>query len=488
VLTAVGGLLAAAAPASGAVTGHQSASPARITLSRSTATIDAFVGISGTGFGKDETVRIYFGSSKIATAKAGRTGKFGPVRITVPVSATPGRHRMSARGLRPKLSATVWLTVPADGADWPQSRFGPDQDGYNPAENRISPADASLLHLQWKYAAANGLVNQTDVDQASVVEGGRVYVSPYVTEAGGWIQAVKTATGKAATFYQPDGSLPNGFPTPALDNGSLYYAVGGYLYDDSITPGATLWRALTDGLEPYNYGASAATVAGSVVYFGTEGGDVHAVDATAGAIQWTFDAGESVEYSSPAVADGNVYAGDLNDNLYALNAATGASVWTFTASGPIVTDPAVANGNVYVGSADDNVYALNATTGQELWHYSVGSGIYSSVAVAKGVVYAPSQDGFLCALNASTGARIWKLNLGTGSLDSGTGSLDSPAVANGVVYVGSANKKIYAIDAADGKVLWSYTTGGVVNGSPVIADGQLFVGSDDGYLYAFDLK
>ena len=71
--------------------------------------------------------------------------------------------------------------------------------------------------------------------------------------------------------------------------------------------------------------------------------------------------------SSPAVVNGVVYIGSDDGNVYALNASTGAMLWSFTTGGRVESSPTVVNGVVYIGSDDDNVYALNASTGNKLW-------------------------------------------------------------------------------------------------------------------------
>ena len=76
--------------------------------------------------------------------------------------------------------------------------------------------------------------------------------------------------------------------------------------------------------------------------------------------------------SSPAVVNGVAYFGSADRNAYALNATTGALLWSFNAGGSVNTSPAVANGVVYFGSEGDNVYALNARTGAKLWSYNTG--------------------------------------------------------------------------------------------------------------------
>ena len=53
-----------------------------------------------------------------------------------------------------------------------------------------------------------------------------------------------------------------------------------------------------------------------------------------------------------------VYVGSYDDMVYALNASTGALLWSYTTGSAVESSPAVANGVVYVGSYDDKVYAF----------------------------------------------------------------------------------------------------------------------------------
>jgi eukaryotic-like serine/threonine-protein kinase len=54
-----------------------------------------------------------------------------------------------------------------------------------------------------------------------------------------------------------------------------------------------------------------------------------------------------------------VYIGSLDDKVYALNASTGALLWSYTTGNEVYDSPVVANGVVYVGSDDDKVYAFS---------------------------------------------------------------------------------------------------------------------------------
>jgi outer membrane protein assembly factor BamB len=155
---------------------------------------------------------------------------------------------------------------------------------------------------------------------------------------------------------------------------------------------------------------------------------------------WNYTTGGSIEFTSPAIENGVVYIGSDDGNVYALNAATGALEWnqTFNNNGlGLSSSPAVANGIVYVGSGDSNLYAFNTATGALEWNYTTGADVESSPAVANGVVYVGADDYNVYALDAATGKLEWSYLTG-GEVKS------SPAIANGVVYIGSWDHSLYA--------------------------------------------
>ncbi len=240
------------------------------------------------------------------------------------------------------------------------------------------------------------------------------------------------------------------------------------------------WRYNTGNFVTY----SSPVVRNGVVYIGSWDYYLYALNAETGAFLWDYATRGPIE-STPAVANGVVYVGSTEGldspdySLYALNAATGAFLWKYTTGSFVASSPAVANGVVYVGSEDNNVYALDASTGALLWKYATGGIVYSSPAVANGVVYVGSGDYNVYALDASTGALGWKYI-------TGDYVASSPAVANGVVYVGSNDYNVYALDASTGALVWKYITGNYVDSSPAVANGVVYVGSSDSNVYALN--
>ena len=130
----------------------------------------------------------------------------------------------------------------------------------------------------------------------------------------------------------------------------------------------------------------------------------------------------------PVVANGVAYLSDsIDGNVQAINAETGAVEWTRNAcnSGEETTAPAFAKGKVWVGLDDPGTAALSSTGAPIA---CVGSDLYTSPpSTANGVMYAGGRDGIVVAINAATDAVLWQTCLQCGS--GGGPDLDTPAVS-----------------------------------------------------------
>jgi outer membrane protein assembly factor BamB len=262
--------------------------------------------------------------------------------------------------------------------------------------------------------------------------------------------------------------------SPAVVNGVIYFGSDdGNVYALNANTGAKLWNFPTyDANGPiYPVNCSPAVVNG-VVYITGGDGNLYALNTSTGAKLWSYFTGfESTNNTlkpSPAVVNGVVYVGG-GDGAIALNSSTGTKLWSFPAAALGQSSPAVANGVVYIGG-NGTLYALNASTGAELW--SFGSSVFdTSPAVTNGVVYISRNDHVLSALNASTGAELW-------SYTTGDPLFSSPAVANGVVYFGSADGNVYALNASTGAKLWSFTAAGLLSSAPAVANGVVYINTE----------
>jgi outer membrane protein assembly factor BamB len=245
-----------------------------------------------------------------------------------------------------------------------------------------------------------------------------------------------------------------------------------------------------------------------VLYFGSDDGNVYAVDSETGRRIWKRATGGPVP-STPAVANGVVYVGSYDGKFYAFDAHTGELKWKFKTEGErrfeakgingwqpktqtmadpfdvFLSSPVVAQGAVYFGSGDGNLYALDTSTGEQRWKFKTGDVIHSSPAFADGVLFFGSWDSYFYAVDATTGKEKWRFHGGEDPLiHNQVGFQSSPAVANGVVYTGCRDSNLYAIDAATGKEKWRFNNElSWVISSPAIAQGKVFFTTSDSSLY-----
>ena len=195
--------------------------------------------------------------------------------------------------------------------------------------------------------------------------------------------------------------------------------------------------------------------------------------------------------SSPVVSGGNVFFGSGDGNVYALDAASGKLNWKFQTGDVVHASPAIADGTLFIGSWDSYFYALDAATGKEKWRFKTGEdheiynqvGIQSSAAVADGMVYFGCRDSNLYALDARTGEKKWAYN------NKGSWVIVSPAVNDGKLFFATSDSAMFhALDAKSGAELFSLKLTWPMFGSPAIAGDFLYQPSEDGKLYAIDLK
>jgi eukaryotic-like serine/threonine-protein kinase len=297
--------------------------------------------------------------------------------------------------------------------------------------------------------------------------------------------------------------------SPAIANGLLYVgSTDGYLYAVDIKSGEMKWKFATKARI-----VSSPAVAGGVVYFASYDGGFYAVDAWNGKLKWRFNnAGErrfaashihgalpaaeimpdpfDCYLSSPAVWHGTVYFGSGDGNIYALNAATGAVQWKFKTGDVVHASPAISGGTLFVGSWDSYFYAIDAASGKEKWRFKTGEdpaihnqvGIQSSAAVVDGIVYFGCRDSHLYALDADTGKVRWSFSTGSSWV------ISSPAVLNGRVYFATSDSALfYALDAGSGKQIFALRFHFPFFSSPAIAGNTVYIGSHDGKLTAINL-
>lgn len=241
---------------------------------------------------------------------------------------------------------------------------------------------------------------------------------------------------------------------------------GGVIALDAKT-GRSLWMFHTGVVE------SSPLLVGGLLYFASytsrSSSSILAIDVRTHRVRWSFRVPSKIA-GSLALLDGVVYVGSYGARVYALDAITGAPHWVarmdtglfaaLSTTGFYAT-PAIAYGRVYLGGFDGREYALDARSGLVLWARRLGGRIYSSAAVYRRTVYVGSFDKHVFhALDAATGDTRWTFRA-DGPV------VGSPTVLGGLVYFSTLAHTTYALDARTGRLVWTFADGEY---SPIVAD------------------
>jgi outer membrane protein assembly factor BamB len=428
------------------------------------------------------------------------------------------------------LIGTLFLCPSLFAADAPMFRGNLQHTGVYEG-----PALAALGGVKWKFN-----VHGYAISSPAVVDG-----AAYVGSTDGHLYAIDTQSGQQKWTFATDARVTS---SPAVMHGVVYFgSYDGNFYAVDALSGKLKWKYKTEGEkrfaashlhgsrpetevmpDPFDCFLSSPAISGGAVYFGSGDGNVYALDAATGKLNWKFHTGDVV-HASPAIADGTLFIGSWDSFFYALDAATGAEKWRFKTGEDrdthnqvgIQSSAAVADGTVYFGCRDSKLYAVDAKTGQKKWEFNnKGSWVIASPAVRDGKVYFGTSDSKLFyEVDAKTGAAIFSLNIGWPMFS-------SPALAGDMAYLGTQDGKLTAVDLKKQKPAWVFQTdgsrqnlpsyskadgspkyeaaftedfyenmvvgvnkiysAGTIQSSPVIVDGVVFVASTDGNLYALN--
>ena len=435
------------------------------------------VAVTGVNFPSQEEIALSLDSTALGSASADLAGGFSEA-VRIPTHVASGPHRIIASGRSSGLEAKATFRVRID--DWRQYGFNAAHSGNNPNEVLLGPSSVGALTSAWTRTIGPEGALAVAFSSPAVVDG-VVYIGSEV----GKVYAIDAWTGAIRWTSKPDDTCPSttlcsmhNWSSPAVVKGVVYIG-GDKLYALRAATGAILWTVDTgdDTWSP--------AVAKGVVYVTTvDEGMLFAARATDGTILWRKRLGDPGGTSAaPTVVDGVVYVGSAGQELLALDALTGKVLWTVPMGEEAGISPTVVDGVAYAPSAG-HLRALDASTGGLLWTTEVDGGS-SSPAVDDGVVFVGGSSG-LYAFDAATGAPEW-------TTATGYSAESSPAAANGVVYAVGGRQppeagSVYALDTGTGEILWSApiaSEGG--RPDPRVVNGMLYTGSEDGNLYAFSL-
>lgn len=142
------------------------------------------------------------------------------------------------------------------------------------------------------------------------------------------------------------------------------------------------------------YLVASPAVVDNMLYVGTHGGEVLAIDWKAAQTVWTYQAkqGEVAFHSSAAVDERFVVVGGQDKKLHCLHRETGKLAWIFNAKRQIDSSPVIVGDRVFVGSHDGKIYGLELETGKEFWSFTDGRPFSASPAVGEGCLVIGSES------------------------------------------------------------------------------------------------
>jgi outer membrane protein assembly factor BamB len=191
-------------------------------------------------------------------------------------------------------------------------------------------------------------------------------------------------------WYRPIDPFINGKVQIVAAHGLLYVSTARGLYALDAGNGDIVWVFPTE--VPLGH---SPTVFGNVLYVGGYDRKLYAIEANPDPsslpadsgtgyrvndrLVWTFDEAGAGFETNPLVVDGVVYAGNRDGVMYALNASTGALQWSYESGGPILFSPVYSGGTVYFAANDSRAYALDADNGSLIWQSDKlpGAGFHS---------------------------------------------------------------------------------------------------------------
>lgn len=170
--------------------------------------------------------------------------------------------------------------------------------------------------------------------------------------------------------------------------------------------------------------------------------------------------------------DGIVYAPSLDGSVYALNATTGAILWSYTTHDDIVAAPALDQGLLLITSQDGDLYAINATTGALTGTIPLdlpAPELYAGPLPVGPDVVTPCQAHALpslCEFVLASGSQLWSVPVGI---------LQAPPSedpSTGLVFTANSTGGVSAVWLSNGTLAWSYSFGTdfTTSSSPVVGD------------------
>jgi outer membrane protein assembly factor BamB len=387
-------------------------------------------------------------------------------------------------------SRAINLPAPVSHTSWPQ-RSGTAQNIYPPAALSAAPSELWAVDI----GAGNSRRNRLTADP--VVADGQIFTLDALAQ----VSATSTS---GQIVWQVD--LTPGFERGggisggglAVVDGTVFATTGyGELVALDAASGAVQWR------QRLSAGMTAPTIANDTVYVVSRDSQAWAINAENGRVRWQLPAAAAGAVLSgsvaPAVSDRLVIFPFGSGELVAVLRLSGIRVWGTTVAGSrrgfaynnlndITGDPVISGSTLYAGNQSGRVVAMNAASGERIW--TAQDGAYSPVLPVDDSIFFVSDRNELLRVDAANGDRIWGVDLPLyvqrrERRRQAVFTHFGPIMAGGQLIVPSGDGAIRFFAPEDGSLTNSLEIRGGAASNPIVVGDVLYVVSGDGRLHAF---
>ncbi|WP_417544487.1 outer membrane protein assembly factor BamB [Marinobacter sp.] len=202
-------------------------------------------------------------------------------------------------------------------------------------------------------------------------------------------------------------------------------------------------------------------------------------------------------YLSPLDVGGTVYAASADGELLAVDAETGKLQWERDLSDRIFAGVGGDQAQLYLVTREADLVALSREDGRELWRKELPTEALAAPQSNGVLVVTQTTDGRVLAFDTATGEKRWQYDGAVPALSLRTAA--APLVGGDVVLASFSNGKLIALSADVGQPLWQYEVGQPqgrtelerlvdISGQPLVLDSAVMVSGYQGKLALVDIR
>lgn len=230
---------------------------------------------------------------------------------------------------------------------------------------------------------------------------------------------------------------------------------------------------------------------GELIYVAAANGDVYAVQAENGKVEWYQDLDRQV-FAGLGGDREHLYLVTRDAQLVALSRVSGEVIWEEPLPNEVLATPQSNGDIVVIQTTDGKVLAFDTASGDLNWQYDGVVPVLSIRAAApplvgSELVLAGFANGKLMALSAENGQPEWQYEVGQAQgrteLERLVDVTSQPLILENAALVVGYQSKLALVDLRNGEEIWSRSASSLH--SPMIGAGNLYVSSANGDIIAY---